>query len=309
MKESSKNAAPRPEISGSDFESEAEYYAPDNIDRALEIKSEYGKEAVVIAGGTDILVEHFERLHRVDCWLDLNQISYLNRIACDDDLIKAGSMVTHQELLESPIIADQAPLLSQSAREVGSRQIRSRGTLGGNIATASPAGDTLAPLLAHKASFVVMSAEGRREIPADEFFLGPKESALEEDELLVDILIPRAAEGERFYWEKVGKRQAMIISSVTIALAINVEEDGTVTDARPCYGAVAPRPMMLKKLAQYLQDKRLPEIDGEKAGEIAAEAVDPIDDIRGTEEFRRKVSGDLTIRALKTLSSGKGDDR
>ncbi len=308
MTESDSNAENRPGMSGKDFKRRGDYYSPKNLSKALQIRKELGYHAVVIAGGTDVMVDHFEELHRVEHWLDLNNIDELRQIEFTDKEIRIGSMVTHQELAQNEKIRRNLPLLSESAAEVGSWQIRCRGTIGGNIVTASPAGDTLAPLLAHQARFVVGSVEGKREIPAEEFFLGPKQNALEPSELLLEIILPRPSEDEFHYWEKVGKRQAMIISSLTIAMNLKYAEDGRIKEARPCYGAVAPTPIMLDDVADYLRGNKIARINIARVGELAAESVAPIDDIRGTETYRRQVTRDITIKALKAFREKQEDD-
>lgn len=304
MEKSHENVGNRQKTSGRDSEGEKDckklYFMPESLSRAIQIR-EKNKFVHVIAGGTDILVENFERLHEVKGWLDLNRIDELRHIAVGEKEIKIGSMVTHEKLNRDPAIGKFCPLLSQAAGEVGSLQIRSRGTLGGNIVTSSPAGDTLAPLLAHRARFVLTGIEGSREIAAEDFFTGPKENVLRPDELLSEIIIPRPSETERFYWEKVGKRQAMIISSVTVALAVELDDNQTIIRARPCYGAVAPTPLLADQLAEFMQGQRLADIDTFQAGEIAAKNVSPIDDIRGTESYRRDVVKDITKRGLETI--------
>ncbi len=301
MIKSDESAENRPGMSGDGSKLRGEYYSPESLSKALQIRKELGYHAVVIAGGTDVMVDHFEELHEVEHWLDLNNIDELKEISFGEKEIRIGSMVTHQELAEKEKIQNRLPLLSQSASEVGSWQIRSRGTIGGNIVTASPAGDTLAPLLAYQARFVVGSVDGKREIPAEEFFLGPKQNALKPSELLLEIILPRPSEQEFHYWEKVGKRQAMIISSVTTAIVLNFTEDGKIKQARPCYGAVAPTPIMLDDVADFLRGNKIEQINIETAGDLAAENVKPIDDIRGTEDYRRQVTRDITTRALKAF--------
>ena len=301
MTKSEDSAENRPGTSGKGFKRRGEYYSPQNLSKALQIRKELGYHAVVIAGGTDVMVDHFEELHEVEHWLDLNNIDELQNISFNEKEIRVGSMITHQELANNEKIQRNLPLLSESAAEVGSWQIRSRGTVGGNIVTASPAGDTLAPMLAHEARFVVGSVEGKREIPAGDFFLGPKQNALEPGELLLEIILPRSFSEKFYYWEKVGKRQAMIISSVTIALALEYAKDGRIREARPCYGAVAPTPVLLDDVADYLRGNKIDQINIKRVGELAAESTAPIDDIRGTEEYRRRVTRDITVRALKAF--------
>ena len=316
MKNSQRNASSSPKASGSDFESEreniqelgrevpvgsADYLAPQTLNKALEYRSRYGYKAVVIAGGTDIMVDYFERLSEVSSWLDLTNIQALKEINFGPEEIRLGSMVTHRKLATDSRIKEKLPLLAESASEVGSWQIQSRGTLGGNIVTSSPAGDTLAPLLAYQARFVLAGVSGQREIPAGDFFTGPKENVMTQEELLIEVVIPNPRKGTLSRWKKVGKRKAMIISSLTMALLLEPGEEDEISAARAAYGAVAPTPIRAGDLEAYLAGRRLAEISAGKAGELAAQEISPITDLRGTVAFRRQVTRDITKQALLDL--------
>lgn len=279
----------------------ADYLAPESLNKALEYRSRYGYKAVVIAGGTDIMVDYFEKLPEVTSWLDLTKISALKNIEISREEIIIGSLVTHLEIARNEELKKYLPLLAAASSEVGSWQIQSRGTIGGNIVTSSPAGDTLAPLLAYQARFVLASTEGEREVAAEEFFVGPKDNIMEPQELLTKIIIPHPPENTISRWWKVGKRKAMIISSLTMALLLEVNKNDRIQSARAAYGAVAPTPLRLESLEEYLTDKDLQEVELKKAGNLAEEAISPISDIRGTEKYRRQVTRDITIEALREM--------
>ncbi len=313
MENSRRNASGRPKASGSDFEAEqeniqelgrevpvgsADYLAPKSLKKALEYRSRYGYKAVVIAGGTDIMVDYFERLSEVSSWLDLTKIQDLKEIKFGPEKIRLGSMVTHRKLATDSRIRENLPLLAESASEVGAWQIQSRGTLGGNIVTSSPAGDALAPLLAYQARFILGSVSGQREVAAEDFFTGPKENVMTQEELLIEVVIPTPREGTLSRWKKVGKRKAMIISSLTMALLLELDDKDEITAARAAYGAVAPRPIRATELEVYLTGRKLTEISAGKAGELAAQEISPITDIRGTVDFRCQVTRDITEQAL-----------
>jgi len=316
MKNSQRNVSCRPEASGSDFKAEqenvqelgqkvpvgsADYLAPKSLKKALEYRSRYGYKAVVIAGGTDIMVDYFERLSEVTSWLDLTKIQELKEIKFDPEEIRLGSMVTHRKLATDSRIRKNLPLLAESASEVGAWQIQSRGTLGGNIVTSSPAGDTLAPLLAYQARFVLGSVSGQREVAAEDFFTGPKENIMTQEELLTEVVIPAPRKRTLSRWQKVGKRKAMIISSLTMALLLELDDKDEITAARAAYGAVAPTPIRAGELEDYLTGRKLREVSAGKAGELAVQEISPITDIRGTVAYRRQVTRDITEQALLDL--------
>lgn len=306
QKESKLNAENKQKISGKDSNKvpigSADFLAPESLEKALDYRKRYGFEATVIAGGTDIMVDYFERLYEVNSWLDLNKIEELKKIEINDQEIIIGATVTHKRIAEHPELKKYLPMLVQASSEVGAWQIQSRGTIGGNIVTSSPAGDTLAPLLAYDARVVLQSKGDKRILDINDFFVGPKENVEESDELLTEIIIPKPSENILSRWKKVGKRKALIISSLTMAFLIEVNNDGVIENARACYGAVAPTPIEVKNVGDYLKNQKLVEVDAKKAGEIAAAGISPIDDIRGTEQFRRQVTHDLTVNAIKEMA-------
>ncbi|MGM0413782.1 MAG: FAD binding domain-containing protein [Bacillota bacterium] len=306
QKESKLNAENKQKISGKDSNKvpigSADFLAPESLEKALDYRKRYGFEATVIAGGTDIMVDYFERLYEVNSWLDLNKIEELKKIEINDQKIIIGATVTHKRIAEHPELKKYLPMLVQASSEVGAWQIQSRGTIGGNIVTSSPAGDTLAPLLAYDARVVLQSKGDKRILDINDFFVGPKENVEESDELLTEIIIPKPSENILSRWKKVGKRKALIISSLTMAFLIEVNNDGVIENARACYGAVAPTPIEVKNVGDYLKNQKLVEVDAKKAGEIAAAGISPIDDIRGTEQFRRQVTHDLTVNAIKEMA-------
>lgn len=306
QKELKQNAENKQKTSGKDSNKvpigSADFLAPESLEKALDYRKRYGFEATVIAGGTDIMVDYFERLYEVNSWLDLNKIEELKKIEINDEEIIIGATVTHKMIAEHSELKKYLPMLVQASSEVGAWQIQSRGTIGGNIVTSSPAGDTLAPLLAYDAKVVLQSKGDKRILDINDFFVGPKENVEESDELLTEIIIPKPSGNILSRWKKVGKRKALIISSLTMAFLIEVNNDGVIENARACYGAVAPTPIEVKNVGDYLKNQKLVEVDSKKAGEIAAAGISPIDDIRGTEQYRRQVTHDLTVNAIKEMA-------
>ena len=279
-----------------------QYFAPQKIEEALEILSQYGKEIKVIAGGTDLLVQYYDRLYEVCSWLDLKNIKELKDIRINKNQMEIGAMVTHAQLEKSEDIKKYFPVLSQAAADIGSPQIRNRGTIGGNIVNASPAGDLLAPLMAYDAQFRLLSIQGEKIVSAEDFFLGPKKTILEPAQLLTRIILPLPSERTYGCWIKIGKRKALIIATITLALVVEMAEDNkTVKDVRTCLGSVAPTPIEIKEVKKKMAGKKFDQLDFTELGQIVEDKISPIDDIRGTREYRKDVAKKIMINALEEI--------
>lgn len=280
------------------------YFAPQQIEEALGILSKYEKEIKVIAGGTDLLIQYYDRLYEVGSWLDLKNIKELKEIKIHQDQMEIGAMVTHAQLEKSEDIKKYFPILSQAAADIGSPQIRNRGTIGGNIINASPAGDLLAPLMAYDAQFKLLSVQGEKIVPAEEFFIGPKKTILEPAQLLTRIILPLPSERTYGSWIKIGKRKALIIATITLALLVEMAEDNkTIEDVKTCLGSVAPTPIEIKEIREKMIGKKFSELDFNQLGQIVEDKISPIDDIRGTREYRKDVAKNIMINALEEIAS------
>lgn len=279
-----------------------QFFAPRKIEEALEILSKYGKEIKVIAGGTDLLIQYYDRLYEVNGWLDLKNIKELKDIRINKNKIEIGAMVSHAQLEKSEDIKEYFPVLNQAAADIGSPQIRNRGTVGGNIVNASPAGDLLAPLMAYDAQFRLLSIQGEKIVPAEEFFIGPKKTILEPAQLLTQVILPLPSERTYGCWIKIGKRKALIIATITLALVVEMAEDNkTVKDVRTCLGSVAPTPIEIKEIRKKMVGKNFNQLDFNQLGQLAEDKISPIDDIRGTREYRKDVAKNIMINALEEI--------
>jgi CO/xanthine dehydrogenase FAD-binding subunit len=223
---------------------------------------------------------NFDRA-RPEALLNLNEVSELKGWSRENGALRLGAALTYAEAMAEPL-RDELPALSEAARTVGSPQIRSRGTIGGNLGTASPAGDALPPLLVECAEVEVASRRGGRRIPLQDFLVGPKRNALEPDELIVAV--PLAPSGAQQTFMKVGPRNAMVIAVCSLALAADRERD----ELRASFGSAGPVPGLVVA----------PLSDRDSFPEQVAEAASPIDDVRGTAEYRRHALRVLTKRAL-----------
>lgn len=283
-----------------------QFFAPWKIEEALEILSKYGKEIKVIAGGTDLLIQYYDRLYEVNGWLDLKNIKELKDIRINKNKIEIGAMVSHAQLEKSEDIKEYFPVLNQAAADIGSPQIRNRGTVGGNIVNASPAGDLLAPLMAYKAKFKLLSTQGEKIVPAEEFFIGPKKTILEPTQLLTQVILPLPSEKTYGCWIKIGKRKALIIATITLALVVEMAKDNkTVKDVSACLGSVAPTPIEIKEIRKKMVGKNFNQLDFNQLGQLAEDKISPIDDIRGTREYRKDVAKNIMINALEGIDSAR----
>jgi CO/xanthine dehydrogenase FAD-binding subunit len=254
---------------------------PRSLDEALRLKAEH-PEAVPIQGGTDVMVElNFDR-SRPDVLLNLNEVAELRGWSRENGALRLGSGLTYTEAMQAPL-ADDYPALAEASRTVGGPQIRNRGTLGGNLGTSSPAGDALPPLLALDAEVELAGTGGARTLPLREFVVGPKQNALGPDELIVAVTVsPR---GQRQTFMKIGPRNAMVIAVVSLALAVD-EERG---ELRAVFGSAGPVPGLVTA----------PLDAGDEFPDRVAEAASPIDDVRGTADYRRHALRVLTARSLE----------
>jgi CO/xanthine dehydrogenase FAD-binding subunit len=264
-----------------------EILQPASWPEALEMKAA-NPAARPIAGGTDLMVElNFDR-SRPEAILDLTRVPA--EWGPEDGRLRIGAGVTYTRLIEE--LGDRLPGLAIASRTVGSPQIRNRGTLGGNLGTASPAGDALPPLYAADAEVELESVRGTRRLPIADFVTGPKRNALAEDELIAAVLVTPAAGPEQF--AKIGTRNAMVIAVCSLALRVS---DGQVA---ACIGSAGPTPIRAREAEAFIAGER-DWSDGVLVhfGRLVAQAAQPIDDVRGTAAYRRHA---LAVLARRTLS-------
>ena len=256
-----------------------EVLTPRSLAEALALKAER-PDAVPIQGGTDLMVElNFDRA-RPPALLNLNEVQELRGWSRENGTLRLGSGLTYTEAMD---LSEPLRALAEASRTVGGPQIRNRGTIGGNLGTASPAGDALPPLLVAEAELVLQSTKGQRTLPLTDFLLGPKRNALEPDELITAVHMRPT--GPRQTFMKVGPRNAMVIAVVSLALVVD-EERGEV---RVSFGSAGPVPGLVTALLE----------ERDELPERVAEAASPIDDVRGTAEYRRHALRVLTARALE----------
>ncbi len=257
-----------------------EVLTPRTLDEALRLKAEH-PGAWPIQGGTDVMVAlNFDR-GRPETMLNLNEVHELRGFTRENGELRLGAGLTYAEIEHGPL-REVLPALAEASRTVGSPQIRNRGTIGGNLATSSPAGDALPPLVIERAEVECSSVRGVRYVSLGEFVTGVKRNVLAADELITAVRLTPSASPQTFM--KIGPRNAMVIAVVSLAVSAGDE-------LRASFGSASPRPVLVTA----------PREDASTFAEQVAQAASPIDDVRGTERYRRHALHVLTERALKRV--------
>ena len=281
---------------------EFNYQQPATLKEFLEIRNELQNKAVILAGGTDLIVNMKKGLIKPENVISLKGIKepLLNSTGLENGVVRIGACVTADQLSCSESICGALGAVPEGAASLGSPLIRNRATVGGNIINARPAADLIPSLIACDAMVILESISGKRELPLDGFVTGPGQTLLQDNELLLNIEIKVPSPGSGSAYIKLGTRRALEISLVNVASFINIDSpDGTVADARIVLGAVGPAPLRAKKAEQSLIGQKPGEELFKKAGEIAAGECTPIDDFRGSAEYRCDMVEVLTVRTLK----------
>jgi xanthine dehydrogenase iron-sulfur cluster and FAD-binding subunit A len=276
------------------------YYRPQSLEEALEILAQREGEVRAVAGGTDVLVKAKDGTVDRGALFDLGAVPEMSGIEDKADHVWIGATTTHTAMIESPLLQSWAPALPEACRVIGGPQIRNRGTLGGNLANASPAADTVPPLFAMDAVVEVVSISSRKDVPIAAFFTGPRESILARDELIVGVRVPKLR-GLRSAFLRLGQRQAQAISKVSIAVAMTFK-DGRPDFVRVALGAVAPTVIRARETEKALAGGGYEALL--RAKEAVREEVRPIDDLRSTREYRREMAAVLLERAVRRIVEG-----
>jgi xanthine dehydrogenase iron-sulfur cluster and FAD-binding subunit A len=282
------------------------YYNVSSLEEALQILAEQQNKARIVAGATDMILE-LERGVRqgVETLVDITRVPGLDQIVLDEDgFIHLGPLVTHNHCVASPIIVEKALPLAQAAWEVGAPQIRNRGTVAGNLITASPANDTITPLIALGASLRLRSLRGDRIVSLDQFYTGVRKTVMVSDEMLVDIFFPALHSDQKGMFIKLGLRRAQAISVVNVAVILQ-ERAGLIDTAAVTLGAVAPTIIHAEAAEQFLVGKTLDDTTIELAARLARDAARPIDDVRGSAIYRKEMIRVCVQRILTAIRDGE----
>jgi len=286
------------------------YESPSTVGEALAILARHGAAARLIAGGTDLVLELRRGARpQVKVLVDISRVEGLDRIEQDSDgMIHLGPLVTHADVVASPLLWEHALPLAQACLEVGAPPLQARATVVGNLVTASPANDTISALTALDAWLTIRSEEGERKERLSDFYPGFRRTTLDPDEMVTRITFPGPGVGQSGVFVKLGLRMAQAISVVHMALRIERDALGMVRGARIALGSVAPVIVRATEAEQSLVGRELDQDAIDSAARAAADGIEPIDDLRGTAEYRRLATGVMVRRALAVLRDGRERD-
>lgn len=291
------------------------YYTPTSVDEALRLLAEHGPEARIVAGGTDLLIELERRVRQARVLIDVTRIGGLDQVALDKQgIIHIGPTVTHNRAVASDLLVKRGFPLAMACWQVGAAQLRNRGTIAGNLVTASPANDTITALQALGAQLTLRSVHGERFIALTEFYKGVRQTALAPDEMVTDITFPALDANQRGTFLKLGLRRtnaiAVINAAAVLTFASPPQSGGgndqlpRVSQASITLGSVAPTIIHAPEAGQVLTGAALSKARITEAAELAAQTAVPIDDIRAGADYRRETVRVLVRRALTSLGDG-----
>jgi CO/xanthine dehydrogenase FAD-binding subunit len=277
---------------------------PRTIPAALAILAEHGADAMPIAGGTNVVVDLRSGKHQPRVLVDVARLPGLRGVRRENSHLVIGGGTTISDLLCDPLISQHAPALKEAAAVFANPLIRNRATVGGNLADASPAADTAPPLLALDAEVELASQGETRRVPLVDFLVGVRKTLRRPDELLTAVRFPVPSSGTVSHFQKVGLRRADAISVLSAAVAVTCDDAGRCTTARIALGALAPRPLRATAAEMLLLGEKLTPAAIAEAARLAGETARPINDIRGTADYRRQVTEVIVRRLLdKVLSA------
>jgi CO/xanthine dehydrogenase FAD-binding subunit len=283
---------------------EYELVVPETLQEALRLESNEPGSWMPIAGGTDVMVLYAAGKLQARKLVSIGGLRELRNIEVTSAEVRIGAGCTYTDLRQDSVIAKEFPLLTRAAAWTGGIANQNRGTLGGNIANASPAGDSLPVLLVYDADLILLSARGERRIPYRTFHTGYKKTLLAPDELIHRICVSRTLQGYIPYAKKVGARNAQAISKVFLAAMARISNTA-IEDVRLAAGSVGPIPMRLAETERALAGRTIDDSLLEMAGEVMAKEIQPIDDIRSTANYRTAVLRNLLGEFLRGLPGAR----
>jgi len=282
-----------------------DYVAAHSIDEALNLLGRYSPDALPIAGGTDLLVRMKRNQIFPRVLVDIASIGELHGIELTEQGLRIGSMVTHAEIITSPLIRQYAPVVAAASASVGAPQTRNLGTIGGNLASCVPSMDSAPPLLVLEAMVTVAQTSGQQQMPIEHFFVAPRCSIMTPEQLLMEILIPTEHLGKVSRFAKFGRRKGLSLSLVNTAACVEFDKStNRIVSARLALGAVAPTPIRVHEAEAFLTGMEYTEDILAEAGVIAAGEAKPIDDLRASAQYRRELIKALSRRVLSEALSG-----
>ncbi|TLS38930.1 FAD binding domain-containing protein [Pseudalkalibacillus caeni] len=282
--------------------SEIDVISPLDLDECLTILSREGIQHRLLAGGTDAVVRMKDGKWRPNVWINVKGLNELRYIVKKDGAIHIGPLTTHSDIIRSQLLQTQADVLVEAAREVGATQMQNMGTIGGNIGTASPAGDTIPALFVLGAVLEIRSCNNKRLVPIEEFFIGPGKTVLRQNEMITNIIIQPQEKNEIGIFQKLGPRKAQSISIVNVAVNLIMGENNRqCLGGKIAFGAVAPTIIRAKKCESMLKIAPITDDMIENISKVAWKEVMPITDVRASASYRRDMASALLHRGLYRL--------
>jgi len=283
-----------------------DYKIPNTIEEAVELLWQADGKAKLIAGGTDLVIGLRNGDQNPPLIIDVTRIEELRKIEEKDGTILIGAAATHSEIASSPLIKKYAKVLSDAASEIGSPQIRNLGTIGGNIVNASPAADTLPPLMVLNATGKVVSKEGEKQVPLDQLFKGPYETSLKPRQLLVQVMIQKLSSGMKSSFIRLARRDAMAIARMSVAIVLEIEKrKKRIKDIRISAGSVTPTPQRFSEAEDFLVGKSPDEEALRRASLKISEMMINRTRIRASTPYKKPVVEALFVRAMKKALEGQ----
>jgi len=256
--------------------------------------------AVILCGGTDLVVKMRKGLLSTKTLLDISDLDQLRKIRQERGCIEIGAAVTFSQIIEEAIIREQIPILAMGLRKLGSTQTRNRGTIGGNLVNASPAADSAIPLLLLDAEVIIADPTGERRVQLEDFLCGPGKTVLKQGEFLSGICVPIPDPEFSPFFHKVGRRKALTIAIASLGALLRMKDDA-IDEIRLAAGSVAPAPIRLHPVETLLAGRRVTPQSIKQARNIIRQCISPITDLRATADYRYQVIGDLLARLLLTM--------
>lgn len=279
-----------------------EYLVPKTLNETLILLKKWKDKSKLIAGGTNVIPGMRAKTLKPEILIDISHLKNLSYIKEEKKRIRIGGLTTISELASSKIVQDHAPILTEAANQLGNPLVRNRATIAGNLADASPAADTAVPLLALEAMIITERNGGKREIPIDQFFLGPNQTVLKPDEMIREIVFPKPDPKSKMAYIKLGLRNAMAISVVSIAILMERERE-ECKKVRIALGAVAPKPIRAYGVEAILTNKKIMMELVAACCEKVGREMNTISDIRASAEYRRSMASVLLKRVLHQMIS------
>jgi len=285
---------------------EYDFLTAKDVDAALEYLHN-NENVKVLAGGTDLLVDiHKEspRLEKFDYVLDISNIKSLRFINETESSVELGPLCTHTMLINSDTINKHFPFIVRAAKSIGSPQIRNRGTVGGNISNASPAADLIPPLMALESKIELNSVSGKRYLPLDQFIVGPYKTDKKNDEIITKIIIPKLDENYRFSFQKIGRRRALNIARLNLAIAAKInEQDLIIEDIRIVPGSATPIPMRFKNIEKEILGKKCQQLDLDELAKKIGDEMVHITGERWSTPYKKPALGSIFKKALIEITN------